>query len=505
MTRSRTATSARNALVSLFAQLVLLALGIVARAVFVAHLGIELSGVDALFVSVLAVVGLADVGLSAAVAYSLYQPLRDGDEDRVTALVEFLARMYRFVAVAVLCAGGLLLPFLDRLANTSRPVEGLKEYFAVLLVSVAANYLFASRLTLLIADEKVHLTKLWGLAFNGARIVLQILAIVLFDSYLVYVLLQASATIGYGIYTYRRAGDLYPCLRRPGTVQVSSADRKTLYAQVRAMLVIRISGVAINNTSAILAVGLLGAAVGGRYANYLLIVGSVTLVLEVAFSALTPSVGHHVIAAGAQAKAVFEEMQLLAAWIYGACAVGFAVTLDDLVRIWVGADYVMAREVSFAVAANFLVLGLMMPVFTFRQATGMFRDIRYLLLACAALNVALGVAFAQIWGVAGIAAATVVARVLTSIWVEPRLLYRRHFGARPGGYFARQVAHLGAIGVSLVLALQAAALVDTGGLVEVLVVGAISVGVVTVVFALFFGRTREGRALPLRVRSILRR
>lgn len=63
-TASRTANSARNAGVSILAQLLIIVLGFITRTVFVRELGVALLGVNSLHTSVRTLPAYADLGIN---------------------------------------------------------------------------------------------------------------------------------------------------------------------------------------------------------------------------------------------------------------------------------------------------------------------------------------------------------------------------------------------------------------------------------------------------------
>lgn len=499
MTESRTRKSMRNVAVGLGAQVVLLALGIVCRAVFIHTLNIEFVGIDSLFLSILGILTLADAGLGAAVMYAMYQPLRDGDTARLASLVSFTRTMYRYVAAIVFVGGLAIIPFLDHMANTDGAVRYLEVYYVILLASVAGSYLFSYRMPLLVADQRVYLTSAWGLGFQGSRSALQIVALLAFESYLPFVTLQAVATVSNAAFVRWRCGTIYPYLR-DAAEPLPGPARKSLLDSLKALVIYRVSGVVLNNTAPILVVTVLGAAVGGRYANYMLIVGTAILLLDIVFTSLTASIGHLAVEGSPdRSRAVFDELGLVAAVLYGVVSVGLLTMLDDLVSIWVGSKYTLDETVLLAIVINFLVYGLMAPVMAFRQATGLFRDAKYALALTAILNILLSIVLGHIIGLAGIVVATPIARLLANYWIEPWLLVRKHIGGGFASYLLRQAEFVGLVALSVVVV----GAIDPGSVgpvpLRLLAEGVTSVVVTGAIMGLAMGRTVAFKMLRYRV------
>jgi O-antigen/teichoic acid export membrane protein len=192
--------------------------------------------------------------------------------------------------------------------------------------------------------------------------------------------------------------------------------------------------------------------VGGRYANYMLIVGVATLLLDIVFTSLTASIGHLAVdGTPERSRAVFDELGLVAAGLYGIVAVAMLTMLDGVVSVWLGSQYTLDETILLIIVINFLVYGLMAPVMAFRQATGLFRDAKYALALTAVLNIAFSFVFGTIFGLAGILVATPVARLLANYWIEPWLLVRRHIGGGFASYLLRQGLFVVLLGLSVVV------------------------------------------------------
>ena len=92
---SRLHNTLRNFGFGAAAQLVVTLLGFVSRTVFIRVLGMEYSGVNGLYTSILDVLSLTELGLADVVVFSLYKPLAEGDEQKLTALMGYYKVIYR--------------------------------------------------------------------------------------------------------------------------------------------------------------------------------------------------------------------------------------------------------------------------------------------------------------------------------------------------------------------------------------------------------------------------
>ena len=98
----RASNSLRNARYATLFYMVGLVAAFFFRRYFIQVLGDELLGLNSTLVSILGFLNIAELGLSSAVAFALYQPLAQND---------IQAWFYRWVARIVLVASGILLLF----------------------------------------------------------------------------------------------------------------------------------------------------------------------------------------------------------------------------------------------------------------------------------------------------------------------------------------------------------------------------------------------------------
>ena len=57
------------------------------RKVFLFVLGVELLGIHSLFISIISMLTMTELGVGAAVAYSLYKPLAENDMQKVAGIM----------------------------------------------------------------------------------------------------------------------------------------------------------------------------------------------------------------------------------------------------------------------------------------------------------------------------------------------------------------------------------------------------------------------------------
>lgn len=501
----KTKRAAVNTLVSLVTQAITLLLNVVTRTVFLAYFTIELLGVSTLISSSVALVGVADLGVNTAIMFALYRPLATNDTHQIAAIVAYSRKIFAFVALTVGAVGLLAIPLLPVISKASVGTQELVLYYLIVLASSVASYLMADRQVLLLADQRLDVIKWANFITALLKSVLQIVAIVVFHSFLVFLIVQSVAVVIGNLLAYLYANSHYRYIagRQP---LLSAESRQDIATSVRAMLIYRTGGLLLNNTDPIIISAIVGTLALGYYSNYMLIVGSALLFTELIFASLAAGVGH-VVSEGNSEKSLnlFKEVALLAVVIYSTISAILLATTQDFLTLWLGSKYTLSDLVLCLIVANFLLYGLLSPVMVYRTATGLFRDTRYLLLVTAFINVVLSIALGYFYGIAGILFATLVARVSTNFWVEPWLLFKNYLHGRLVDIFLIQIFGVAVVGTAYVVVTVMPFEEHLSLLPKILVDCALSTALCLGLVWLVWRRTSTGMALKSRVLTLVNR
>jgi O-antigen/teichoic acid export membrane protein len=126
----------------------------------------------------------------------------------------------------------------------------------------------------------------------------------------------------------------------------------------------------------------------------------------------------------------------------GFFSIGFYIVSSDIITVWIGNKYLLDRATIFAMTLNLYLTCALYPVWIFRNTTGVFKETRNILLYTGVLNIILSFVLGKRYGVFGILIATSIARILTSFWYEPYILYKKIFGKRSIWYFKEVIINI---------------------------------------------------------------
>ena len=155
-------------------------------------------------------------------------------------------------------------------------------------------------------------------------------------------------------------------------------------------------------------------------------------------------------------------LMLIFSFIGGVLVCCFINCMQPFIRIWLGDENVMPFVWVVVIAVNLYLEEMMNPIWIFRETMGLFRQVRYLLLITAVLNLLLSVALGTWLGVPGILAATGIAKLISQYWYEPIVLFSRKFSRSPLFFFTFQAKQAVSCSAAVIISFKFCGYIGTG-------------------------------------------
>ncbi len=434
--KSRTEYSAYNTSVALVSRALAIIMGYAVRIVFTHVLSENYVGINGLFTDILNVLSLSEMGIETAISFALYKPIAEGDTQRQKSIMNMYKWFYRFVAVFVLLAGLLVLPFMDVLIKNKPDIDRLSYIYVLYLMNTVLSYLFVYKRTLLDAHQLMYIGTLTKTVSWVIQDIVQIAVLLLTKNFILYLYIYIITTLLANIYISRKTDKMFPFIRERGAEPVPKEEKSSIIRNIRAMLMHKVGDVIVNNTDNLLISSFVGIASVGCYSNYYLLIGSIQQVLNETFQGLTASVGNlGVTTSPERVKKIFGAAFFLNNWLFGVAAICLFELLNPFVELSFGANYLFAPDIVLVLCINFYIRGMTKSCLVFRNSLGLFWYDRYKSIAEAAINLVVSIALAVQLGTLGVFIGTFVSTVTTSLWVEPYVLYKYHFHASVKPYY----------------------------------------------------------------------
>lgn len=442
--QNRTINASRNVASSFLNKIVILLLTFVSRKFFIEYIGLRYLGINGLFSNVLTLLSLADLGLGTAMNVSLYKPIAENDTRKLSALLNYYRQLYRLIALGIMLIGLSLIPLLKYIVNMDQDIPHLYLYYVIFVFKSAVSYLFAYKSSIIRADQKNYLINRIDVFVKIAKVLLQIIAVWLFQKYLFYLLIEVFAVISHNLVVAYVADKNYSFIA--DEVQLADEEKRGVFSNMSSVFLYKIAWSLLNGTDNILISIICGTVFVGYYSNYLSITGHLDSFIALLFTSLTASVGNLIATASADRRyKTFQAMQMVSFWICGVVVVCLFYLTQDFMYLWLGEQYILDDLTLYAIILNTFFTNCMRPVWTYREGTGMYRQIRYIMFVTAIVNLILSVLLGKWLGLSGILFATSISKLSTYFWYEPNILFRDFFGIKPTCYYLEYLKNIGLV------------------------------------------------------------
>lgn len=430
VTESRTKKSLRNSAVALGFCLVNLLLQFYSRKIFLEYLGAEVLGLNTTATNLLQFLNLAELGIGAAVSFTLYRPLLLQDTDQVNEIISLQGFLYRRIACFLVIGSIVLMGLFPWIfEDMALPLWYAYASFSVLLVSSLLGYFVNYKQILLTADQKDYKVQYSQQAAKLLKIGCQIAAMLLFDhAYIWWLVLElifaCVGSVAVELVTRRTYPYLKPVLRDGKQLQKKYPE---IGRKIKQVFFHKIGSFALTQTSPIIIYAYTSLTVVAKYGNYMLIIVGVTSLMNAIFNSITASVGNLVAEGDKEhSLAVFEELFSLRFIVLTTICYGVYQLTADFVSLWIGPEYVMDNTILLILLLSLYISLSRSTVDAFIAAYGLYGDI-WAPIVEAVINVSLSVLLGYFWGLHGVLLGVLISQVLVIFCWKPYWLFRNGF------------------------------------------------------------------------------
>lgn len=438
--KSRTENSIRNAITGIGSQVFILIITFLSRTVFIKLLGAEYLGINGLYSNILTLLSLAELGIGNVVIFSLYRPIKDNDKETIVKYINFYKVVYEIIALTILILGLCIIPILDKVVDSNLNKTELIIYYILFLSNTVFSYVGIYKSSLIEADQKSFIKNIAKTKFVIIQNIVQLISIWLFRNYYIYLIIQISCTLANNLYLQFKTQKMYPFINGKATLEKDK--KKNVLKNIRETFLYKLGEVLLNSTDNLLISVMIGTIVVGYYSNYSMIISAISLIITTIATSICASVGN--LNAQQEKKNMHKIFQILV-YLFNIIStvgmVGFVVVINDFIKMWIGEEYVLSTFIVLAIAISFFVSNSNSPIWMYRETLGLFKEVKFVGLAAAIVNLVLSIILGEKMGLAGILIATPIAKLCTTSIVEPIIIYKKSFEQSSKIYFIKKMKY----------------------------------------------------------------
>ena len=433
--KSRIFYTGKNIFWGYVSSIVTILLSFITRTAFIYTIGSEYLGINGLFTSVLGVLSFTELGIGAAINFSLYKPVAEGNREKIKSLMQLYKVAYRWIAVIVFILGLCLVPFLNKLIKGAQGVSHLKLYYLIFLFNTVSSYFVSYKYGLINAEQKNYIVTNVTAIFNVVMNIIQIILIIIFNNYILYLLTQAIFQLFQKIYMAFYINNKYPYLREKNIIPLSKEEKTNISKNVKALIFHKIGEISVNQTDNIIISAFINIITVGLVSNYMLIISTVNIFVNIIFNGMIGSLGNLFAIEGKEKQfQIFKVMDFVGYWIFSFSSVAIICLIQSFIKLMWGGEYNLPIKIVGLMILNNYMVGLRISVNNIKVAGGIFEQDKYLAIVQSVVNLIVSIVLAKKIGLIGVYIGTIVSGLIPSL-IRPYIVYKYLLKRNSIGYY----------------------------------------------------------------------
>lgn len=424
-----------------------LLLPFVGRTVLIYTIGAQYLGLNSVFTSILSILSFAELGFGNVMVYSMYKPIAEHNEEKVKALLNLYRQLYRFIGLIVMVIGLAIMPFIRYLIKGDYPadVNLYLLYIIYLFNSVVSYWLFTYKSSLLEAHQMYYAGHNISTIITLLTYTCQILALLFFKNYYVYIIFVPMATIATNIGVAITTRRYYPNIKAEGTVDQET--KRSIRRNVLAGIGHKLGPSATTSVDNLVVSSLSGLTLAAVYSNYNFILTTVTGFVSLVFSSFIAGIGNSLIVESKEKNYEdFKFFTFINNILTGWSAICILCLSQPFMYLWIGkskgAEYMYSSVTLIILVFMYYAQQIRTIVQSYKTAAGMWYIDRYKPYVAAILNAILDIVLFKAIGINGVLLSTIFARVVVGLPWETHAMFKEYFKQPKWPYYKSLLKYL---------------------------------------------------------------
>lgn len=419
-----------------FMKIIILFISLFVRNFLIKYVGNEANGIISLFSSIIGVLCITELGVGAAITYSMYKPIAEKNISKITALYNFYKVIYRRIAIIIFALAAAFIPFLNFFLKDFSLDYNIYLLFFIQLFGVIVVYFFSADISLINAYKRNYITILVLSFIQIIKIVIQALVLILTANLYLYLLATVVSEIIHMIIIKIYSKKSFADVVLGSFNEIDVDTKKQIIKDIKSIFLHKVGGILVNTIDSIVISTVLGVAILGYYSNYLLLINSLITICTMVFTQMISTIGQKFVEENKSVmKNFFMKYYLVNYMLASIMFFCFYTAADSFIDFAFGDGLNLERNIVLVISINYFIQFMRRTVLTFKDSAGLFYPDRYKPIIEGVVNLILSLIFVQIFGVIGVILSTIITNLFICHLVEPFVLFKYGFENTPKKYY----------------------------------------------------------------------
>lgn len=440
--QSGTKSSIINSFSGMIAYVFVMLSTMATRIAFAHFLGEELLGLNSLYTSILQILQISELGISAAIIVFLYEPIREADREKTKSIMALYRKVYRVFAAFLMLLGLIVQVFvIPRIVKVNTiTIRRAHLYFFLFLLGIVCSYLFASSKSIFYAEQKNRIISYVQAVQKVIVGTLQIIMVFYFKSYVVYLVLAIIGYLVENIICHVYILKEHPYLSDRDYTPLSKRKKREIINVIKPIFIVRIADKVLGQTDSLLINHFIDIATLGMYTNYHTIFNACLGLFNPIGSALTSSYGNMVITAKpaerySAYKKSYAAFHLLVVWV----CVMFITFIQDFIAVAYGEKYLLSDSLAIWMTVYLYFYLVKTIYYSYQNALGLQKIDQKQMIIQVFANIIFSILLVMKMGINGIIVGTILSLVIFSVGYKGYAIYKVVFEVKTDLFFRRTI------------------------------------------------------------------
>lgn len=419
----------KNSLWTTINTVITILIGFLSRTIFIYILNSEYLGIDGLFSNILSLLSLSELGFGSAVTFNLYKPLREKDEKKIAAIMNFYKWVYRIVALFISGVGICLVPFLQYIVkDTTFNLDYIRFIYILFLVKTSMTYLFSYNYTLAAADQRGYITGSINMISNIVTPIAKIIFLAITRNFIAYIVVEIVLIIIFNIIKTVYVKKQYPVLKDTKTLLDKKETRKILN-DVKNIFLGKVSTTVLTSTDNLIISSFVNVISVGFMSNYNTLINYITTFISGSLYSAQASVGDAIAAESKEyVYSILRKLTLITLFVASfATTALFCLSSDFIKIVWSrNEDMTLPVITVFVVMFNAFFQFIKSPLWITLTSAGLFEKDKYISFIGMTMNIIVSLILVQYCGLVGVILGTIISQSIQML-LKAKLLFNDYF------------------------------------------------------------------------------
>ena len=433
----------RNSIWGIFNKLIMMLFPFIIRTIIIKKLGAEYLGLSGLFSSILNLLNLTELGVGSAIVFSMYKPLAEGNNKKISELLNFYKWIYRIIGIFVLMIGLALLPFLNFLISGDIP-SNINIYILYIIYlgnSLLTYWFLAYKNCLLQVHQRTDIISKVYLITNLIMYILQIIILTYLKNYYLYVLMIPIISIIRNVLNAFFVNKMFPEFKCEGNI--SNEEKKQIRKKIMGMFMTKIASTSRNALDSIVISAFLGLKAVTIYNNYYYITNSVSAFLVILATSISAGVGNSIVLDTKEKNLTdMRKANFIYLLISGFCFSIMVSIFQPFIKLWVGDDFLVKDSAMLLFSIYFLVEKSINIIGQYYDANGLWWRGKWKGIIESIANLLLNILLCYWFGIPGVISATIISIIIIGFPFTAHYLFKEYYNYSEKEFVIRQYIYI---------------------------------------------------------------